>query len=170
MNSVGLLFRDLPVGLKLTDKLTIRELYRDVHEQVQSAIKYCCYPYEDLDAEVVSEDGACLLYQQDIRDGGDLEDMNIEMIHVRQNQAASQALLDIQILDGEAGLETMIDYAASRYKKESVEKFKDIFVRITQLLLHHTTQNDITVKEIREKIKGNNSIFKIVTSIFSRKG
>ena len=30
--------------------------------------------------------------------------------------------------------------------------------------------NDITVKEIREKIKGNNSIFKIVTSIFSRKG
>ena len=170
MNSVGLLFRDLPVGLKLTDKLTIRELYRDVHEQVQSAIKYCCYPYEDLDAEVVSEDGACLLYQQDIRDGGDLEDMNIEMIHVRQNQAASQALLDIQILDGEDGLETMIDYAASRYKKESVEKFKDIFVRITQLLLHHTTQNDITVKEIREKIKGNNSIFKIVTSIFSRKG
>ena len=111
-----------------------------------------------------------MLYQQDIRDGGDLEDMNIEMIHVRQNQAASQALLDIQILDGEDGLETMIDYAASRYKKESVEKFKDIFVRITQLLLHHTTQNDITVKEIREKIKGNNSIFKIVTSIFSRKG
>ena len=170
MGSVGLLFRDLPVGLKLNGKRTIRDLYQDVHKQVQNAIKYSCYPYEDLDAEVVSEDGACLLYQQDIRDGGDLEDMNIEMITVRQNQAASQALMDIQILDGEDGLETMIDYAASRYDEESIVKFKDIFMKITQLLLHHTTQDDITVQDIKKQVNSNNSIFKLVTGIFSRKG
>ena len=170
MNSVGLLFRDLPVALKLSNNTTIRDIYQNVHKQVQNAIKYSCYPYEDLDAEVVSEDGACLLYQQDIRDGGDLDDMNIEMINVRQNQAASQALLDIQILDGADGLETMIDYTASRYDKESIIKFKDIFMKITQLLLHHTTQDDITVQDIKKKINSENSIFKFVTGIFSRKG
>lgn len=169
MNSVGLLFRDLPVALKLNDKRTIRDLYQDVHKQVQNAIKYSCYPYEDLDAEVVSEDGACLLYQQDIRDGGDLEEMNIEMIDVRQNQAASQALMDIQILDGEGGLETMIDYSASRYDEDSIVKFKDIFMKITQLLLHHTTQDDITVGDVRWEISTENSFFKFVAGIFSRK-
>ena len=96
--------------------------------------------------------------------------MNIEMISVRQNQAASQALMDIQILDGEDGLETMIDYTASRYDEESVVKFKDIFMKITQLLLHHTTQDDITVQDIKKQVNSNNSIFKLVTGIFSRKG
>ena len=42
--------------IKLNGKRTIRDLYQDVHKQVQNAIKYSCYPYEDLDAEVVSED------------------------------------------------------------------------------------------------------------------
>ena len=92
------------------------------------------------------------------------------MITVRQNQAASQALMDIQILDGEDGLETMIDYAASRYDEESIVKFKDIFMKITQLLLHHTTQDDITVQDIKKQVNSNNSIFKLVTGIFSRKG
>ena len=64
----------------------------------------------------------------------------------------------------------MIDYAASRYEEDSIVKFKDIFMKITQLLLHHTTQDDITVSDIRKKINSKNSIFKIVTGIFSRKG
>lgn len=169
MSSVGLLFRELPVALKLSDKRTVRELYQSVHKQVQDGIKYSCYPYEELDANVVAEDGACLLYQQDIRDGGDLSDMNIEMIDVRQNQAAAQDLLDIQILDGSDGLEIMMDYASSRYKNESMIKFKDIFIKVTQLLIHHTTQDDITVLDIKKKLDTNNSIFKKVISIFSKK-
>ena len=64
----------------------------------------------------------------------------------------------------------MIDYAASRYDEESIVKFKDIFMKITQLLLHHTTQDDITVQDIKKQVNSNNSIFKLVTGIFSRKG
>ena len=169
MSTVGLLFRELPAALELTDKRTIRDIYNDIHIQVQNGIKYSCYPYEELDASVVTEDNACLLYQQDIRDGGDLEEMNIKMIDVRQNQAAAQSLMDIQILDGSDGLETMIDYAASRYKSDSIAKFKDIMIKITQLLIHNTTQDDITFKEIKRALDTNSSVFKKVVSIFKRK-
>ena len=54
--------------------------------------------------------------------------------------------------------------------KCAIIKFKDIFMKITQLLLHHTTQDDITVQDIKKKINSENSIFKFVTGIFSRKG
>ena len=43
-------------------------------------------------------------------------------------------------------------------------------MKITQLLLHHTTQDDITVADIKKKVNSENSIFKFVTGIFSRKG
>ena len=37
----------------------------------------------------------------------------VEEIEIQQNKAASQAVLDIQILDGEAGLQYVFDYAVS---------------------------------------------------------
>ena len=43
-------------------------------------------------------------------------------------------------------------------------------MKITQLLLNHTTQDDITVSDIKKKINSENSIFKFVKGIFSRKG
>lgn len=170
MSSIGLLFRSLPVALKLEDKRTLRDLYSDVHTQIQDAIKYCCYPYVDITYNVGSEETAFLLYQQDIRDGSDLGDMNIETIDIRQNQAASQTILDIEILDGEDGLETMIDYASSKYKDESMVKFKDLFIRVVQIMTKYTAQKDVTVYDLRKEIKNENSIFKIFSSIFTRKG
>ena len=170
MSSVGLLFRSLPVALKLEDKRTLRDIYSDVHTQIQDSIKYCCYPYVDITYNVGSEETAFLLYQQDIRDGSDLGDMNIETIDIRQNQAASQTILDIEILDGEEGLETMIDYASSKYKDESMVKFKDLFIKVVHIMAKYTAQKDITVYDLRKEIKNENNIFKIFSSIFSRKG
>ena len=87
----------------------------------------------------------------------------------RQNQAASQTILDMEILDGADGLELMIDFAASRYDEASVEKFKDIYVKLAQALVTHNSQKDVTVGEIKEKIRDKKSFFQVVKGIFSRK-
>ena len=126
--SVGLLFRDLPVGIRFNKEMTLRELFADVHNQIQKGIEHCCYPYVEKDRQVVNDDTAYLLYQQDMRDMGGLEELNVESIEIRQNQAASQTIIDMEILDGEDGLVLMIDYAASLYKDESMDKFRDLFV------------------------------------------
>ena len=169
MNSIGLLFRDLPVALKLDNERTLRELYQDVREQVQNAIKYSCYPYVDKTYNVVSDDAAYLLYQQDIRDNGSFGDMEIETIDIRQNQAASQTVLDIEILDGEDGLEVMFDYASSKYKFESMDKFKDLFIRVVHTMAEYTTQSDISVQDIKKEVINKENIVKKVVSIFTKK-
>jgi len=169
MTSVGLLFRDLPVGIRFRDEETLRNVFADVHDQVQKGIEHSCYPYVDLHNQVAQGESAYLLYQQDIRDMGGMDGFDIEHVDVRQNQAASQTILDMEILDGQDGLQLMIDFAASRYEESSIEAFKDIFVKLAQILVTHNSQKDVTIGEIRETIRDKKTIFQRVKGIFSRK-
>ena len=169
LSSVGLLFRDLPVGVRFSDSETLRNVFADVHDQVQKGIEHSCYPYVDMNNQVGSGEAAYLLYQQDIRDMGGLEGFDIKNIDVRQNQAASQTILDIEVLDGADGLQVMIDFAASRYEEASIERFKDIYVKIAQTLVTHNSQADVTIGEIKEKISDKRNIFSVFASIFRKK-
>ena len=169
MNSVGLLFRDLPVGLRLEDDVTLRELFAEVHTQVQKGIEHSCYPYVDIHNQAGGTEAAYLLYQQDIRDTGGFEGMDIETIDIRQNQAASQTILDMEILDGSDGLVLMIDYMASLYDDDSMENFKDIFIKVAQGLVSHNSQTDVTVGELRKAYRNRKTFFETVKGVFRRK-
>ena len=168
MNSVGLLFRELPVGLRMKDDMTIRDLFADVQDQVQKGIEHCCYPYVDTHNQAGSSESAYLLYQRDIRDMGGLEELSVEAIDIRQNQAASQTILDMEILDGADGLELMIDYTASLYEDESMEEFKNTFVKVAQALVTHSG-DDLTVGDIRKKCKNKFNFFATFRGAFKRK-
>ncbi len=159
MSSCGLLFRDLPIGIKLDDKQTVRELFNEVHRQVQKGIEHSCYPFVDKHNTAGGGESAYLLYQQDIRDVGGLDGMDIEAVEIKQNLAASQTVLDMQILDGKKGLMLVLDYAASRYDASSMEKYRDIFIKITQKLINHTSQKDITVGDVRVEFKKKRNFF-----------
>ena len=169
MTTVGLLFRDLPVGIRLKDSDTLRNVFADVHEQVQKGIEHSCYPYVDSRNQVDEGECAYLLYQQDIRDMGGMDSFGVEMVDIRQNQAASQTILDMEILDGADGLTLMIDFAASRYTEESMEHFKDIYVKLAQALVTHNSQADVTIGEIREKVEDKKTFFRTIAGIFGRK-
>ena len=169
MTTVGLLFRDLPVGLRLRDDLTLRDAFADVHDQVQKGIEHSCYPYVDLHNQVANGESAYLLYQQDIRDMGGIDGFDVETVDVRQNQAASQTILDMEILDGADGLQLMIDYAASRYHDKSIEAFRDIYIRVAHALAEHQGQEDVTIGTLRRHLKEKKNLLKIVTGVFRRK-
>ena len=169
MNTVGLLFRDLPIGLRFKDEMTLRDIFADVHDQVQKGIEHSCYPYVDTRNQVANGESAYLLYQQDIRDMGGMGGMDIETVDIRQNQAASQTILDMEILDGAEGLILMIDYAASRYEQTSIEMFKDIYVRIAQSLVTQTSQEDITFGQIQKKMEDKKNFFIRIVSKFKKK-
>ncbi len=169
MNTVGLLFRDLPIGLRFRNDMTLRDIFADVHTQVQQGIEHSCYPYVDTRNQVGSGEAAYLLYQQDIRDMNGMDGMNIETVDIRQNQAASQTILDMEILDGSEGLVLMIDYAASRYEQNSIEAFKDIYVRAAQSLVTQTSQEDITYADIQAKLEDKKNFFIKIVSKFRRK-
>lgn len=169
MNTVGLLFRDLPVAFRFDKGQNIADIFADAHEQVQKAIEHSCYPYVENNSLAVEDDVAYLLYQRDIRDAGDLDGMEIETVDIRQNNAASQSVLDIEILDSELGLRLSLDYAASRYDRETMERFRELFTRIAAVLVHADGAEYITVKELRDEVQKNHSFFRKVMSVFTKR-
>ena len=153
MTTVGLLFRELPVGIRFRPERTIRDVFSDVQDQVRKGIEHCCYPYVDIHGEVATGESAYLLYQQDLRDTDSLEEAGLEVVDVRQNQAASQTILDMEVLDGSDGLQLMIDFSASWYDEKSMERFAWIFAGTAQLIARHDGQTDLTIKEITHSIQ-----------------
>jgi hypothetical protein len=100
---------------------------------------------------------------------GGLDGMDVETIDIRQNQAASQTILDMEILDGEDGLMLMMDYTASLYDDESMDEFKDLFIKVAQGLVTHNSQTDVTISELRNKYNNKKNFFEVVMGIFRRK-
>ena len=90
-------------------------------------------------------------------------------MEIRQNQAASQTVLDMEILDGEEGLMLMMDYAASLYRDESMDHFKELYVKTAQALVTHNSQNDVTIGELRKKLDDKGNFFIKIASRFRRK-
>ena len=166
-SSIGLFFRDLPVALRLNDKMTLRDIFAEVQEQVKNGIKYSCYPYNEIDAPPVVDDDTCILYQRDLREVGDFGGMDVEEIEIRQNKAASQAVLDIQILEGEAGLQYVFDYAASRYKKETMSDFQSLFKRVIATIVNANTDN-YTFAQLKKDVCCKKGLLQRIKAVFAK--
>ena len=167
-SSVGLFFRDLPVALRLNAEMTLRDIFAEVHEQVQNGIKYSCYPYNEIEAPPVDDDDTCILYQRDLRDIGDFGGLDVEQIDIRQNKAASQTVLDIQILDGEAGLQYVFDYAASRYKKETMSEFQNLFKSVVAAIVNNANTDAYTFEQLKRDARGKKGLLqRIKEKIFN---
>ena len=63
----------------------------------------------------------------------------------------------------------MFDYASSKYKYESMDKFKDLFIKIVHAMVEKTSQSDVTVQDIKNEVNNNKNILKKFVSKFSRK-
>lgn len=169
MNTVGLLYRDLPIAFRFDKNQNIGDIFADAHEQVQKAIEHSCYPYVENNSLAVEDDIAALLYQRDIRDAGELGGMEIETVDIRQNKAASQSVLDMEVLDSEDGFALALDFASSRYERETMERFRELFLRITAVLVHADGAEYLTVKSLRDEVQKNHSFFRKVMSVFSKR-
>ena len=146
MNIAGLLYKDLPVGVKLSKKLKIDSLYKDVVEQINGGIEHSCYPYVEQGKAAVTDDVACVLYQDDLRELNDMPGLLGE-VEIKQNKAASQAVLDVEIRNTAEGMMCVLEYASSRYEKASMEKYAKYLEAVIKLLIA-TVDDDITVKQL----------------------
>ena len=167
-SSVGLFYRDLPVAICLKDQMTLRDIFVEVQQQVQNGIKYSCYPYNEINSQIVNEDVTCVLYQRDLRDVGDFGGLNVEQMEIRQNKAASQSVLDIQILDGEAGLQYVFDYAASRYEQETMSGFLNLYKRVVASIINASTEG-YTFGQLKKDVRGKKGLMQKIKDIFSNR-
>ena len=100
---------------------------------------------------------------------GDFGGLNVEQMEIRQNKAASQAVLDIQILDGEAGLQYAFDYSASRYKEKTMVAFRELFERVVAAIIDNAGADDCSFKQLKECVSGKKSLMQKIKNIFKTK-
>jgi hypothetical protein len=136
---------------------------------VQNGIKYSCYPYNEIEAPPVDDDDTCILYQRDLRDIGDFGGLTVEEIEIRQNKAASQTVLDIQILDGEAGLQYVLDYAASRYKKETMSEFQNLFKSVVAAIVNNANTDGYDFGQLKRDVRGKKGLLQKIKDIFANR-
>lgn len=153
INCIGLMLYDLPAALCMKKDDLIMDLIRDVEQQINEGIANNSFSFTIHNVSVVLDDGVCFLYQEGIRDGGGMADSGIEMSEVRQNNAASENMVDVQVKDDSDGLNLEIDYNGCRYKKESMEKFSDIFVTVTEMFAEAEDVETMSVNDIIEAVK-----------------
>ncbi len=151
MSSVGLLFRNLPVGVQFTQNTTLKELYDDVIEQINSGITHSCYPYIESDNNVVEDDYACVLYQDDIRNLGEIPGL-IGEVELDNEKLASQNIMDLEILNRDEGIVMMIDYAASLYNDDSIDRYRKIYCATIDALLGHIGDEGVLIKKLGREI------------------
>lgn len=152
MSSVGLLFRDLPVGVSLTGKMKLTDLYADVVDQINKDIEHSCYAAVEGSGNVYVGDMECILYQDDLREIDDMPGLLGE-VEIEQNYAASQNVLDIEILNSkEEGMIAMLDFASDRYDEASMINYGGLMRATVKMMLNAVDREDVTVKKLLESV------------------
>lgn len=151
MSSVGLLFRDLPVGISFRKDMNLKELYTQVTDQTTEGIAHSCYSYIEGNSNVVEDDTLCVLYQDKLRSVEDIPGL-LEEMELKNPYAASQNIMDMQILNQEEGLMLVLDYTGSLFKTESIEKFRKIYCATIEALCAHIEDDTITMKKMGREI------------------
>ena len=168
-SSVGLLCRELSVALRLHNKSDLRDIFAEIHNQVRDGIKYSCYPYMAMKPQNEEGDIACVIYQRDIREGDDFSEINMERVKIAQNDAAAQSVLDIQILDGEDGLQYVFDYAAGRYELETMTEFQNLFRSVIAAIVNNVNTEGYDFEHLKKEVCDKKGLMQKIKDTFAKK-
>lgn len=166
LNTVGLLFRNLPVAVSLKANTRLVDLYAEVVNQINQGIEHSCYPYVEIGRGAVVDDIECVLYQDDLREIGDMPGLLGE-VEIKHNFAASQNILDLEILNSPEGMQVMLDYASSRYNKETIEVYSKIMGAVIKTLIKYVDTDTATVKTALKNVYDELGVGNIFSKLFA---
>ena len=149
MNSVGMLFYTLPLMLTVTDDLTLEEMLTDIKDQMNNSLKYSsCSFVSSTYVSPVKDDCICFMLQDDARALSENWEHPFEMVDIAINDRASQTSLDVEIMTNGDEPNLYLDYAASLYNADTIERYGTLIKNIADKLIYYKDCPDITVREI----------------------
>ena len=168
-SSVGLLFRELSVALRLRSNADLHDIFAEIHDQVRNGIKYSCFPYIASKRQAVGEDVVCVVYQKDLLEAENFTGVNVEAVEIAHNNAAAQSVLDIQILDGEDGLLYEFDYAASHYDESTMTDFLALLRRTVSAIVQSVNTEAYTFRQLKRDVRDEKSLGARLRKLFHKK-
>ena len=152
MNSVGMLFYTLPLMLTVTDTLTFEEMLTDIKDQMNNSLKYSsCSFVSSTYVSPVKDDCICFMLQDDARTLSENWEHPFEMVDIAINNRASQTSLDVEIMTNDDEPNLYLDYAASLYNADTIERYGALIKSIADKLIYYRDCPDISVREIISK-------------------
>lgn len=137
-NIIGNMILDMPVALKLKN-LTINQIFESINKQLKGNLLHRDYSYTLLDEKILKDDILCFIYHDNLYDVPSkinlFESMVRDFNDYSKGNGASDNIIDVELRRCNNGFLILIDYAANKYKSQTIEKFVDIFLEYTHKLL-----------------------------------
>ena len=134
----GNLVRLYPIRIKFEEKMKISELNNEITKQSKDLLKKLYYPHI-----LYSEDGEIMndIYQKDFNKAVNFCGIQRESVPVPPRNL-DEGIFTNQVIDAcynltEDGLEVEWQYPFNRYKKDTINGFRDIFIKYCDKLAEH---------------------------------
>ena len=145
--TVGMLFREFPVAIRLHDEITLCELFSDVRDQISQGIVHSSYPWLSLNASPQSNDNISLNYQDMIGFENELG-MEMEELDLPVSADASPCALEVEIIDDDGDIDISATFSGSRFREEEVARFLNMIIDIFNAMLDRRETLNISLGEM----------------------
>lgn len=147
---VGLLFRELPVGVKVVAQTRLNDHLLDVMDQIYEGIAHSAYPWVSLTSDPLSADSTSFNYQNLIGTERDLP-IALESQELPEDEYPSPGALEIDLEnDGDTRLFTAV-FSPDRFMKEDVERFLDMMMDMIGAFVANRNNLDISLEALFEQ-------------------
>ena len=146
--SIGLFYKDFPIAFTIDDKTKLKDLLMQAKEQVLESISHGSLSYFDRIGLYQGYEVLCLLYQGDMYECDKYRSFmknTAEPLETDEFPCGCGNSPELEILEGRDGFGFILDYNAAQYKRESMEKFVNLFTASCEMLLMAAENPDITL-------------------------
>lgn len=151
MNSIGCFIKDLPVTFALEEGLSVEEFLKEVVDQIKDAIAHGNISYWEETGSYSGDNLLCLIFQGDIYDYGDSDEIVMEISELPSKNMACNNKMDLEIIDSRDSFGVLVDYDAGVYERSTAEAFADLFSKACHALLN-VTDYSVSVNSVLNKI------------------
>ncbi len=146
--SIGLFYKDFPIAFTIDDKTKLKDLLMQAKEQVLESISHGSLSYFDRIGLYQGHEVLCLLYQGDMYECDKYRSFmknTAEPLETDEFPCGCGNSPELEILESRDGFGFILDYNAAQYKRESMEKFVNLFAASCEMLLETAENPDITL-------------------------
>ena len=135
--AVGLFYKDFPIAFTIDGTTRLKDLFVQAKEQAIKSLEHGSLSYFDRPGLYQGHDVFCLLYQMNIYslDGNSTIFKPPETIETDEFPDACGNSPELEILETGTEFSFILDYNAAEYKRESMEKFMQLFSSACKQLL-----------------------------------
>ncbi len=129
-NSVGMLIKNLPVGVHMDQIHNLNELITEIKKQVTDGISHCSYDYFAAQDSAFYNDPMEVNYQQNMN-ADELASLHPLQIAMENRYHAPGARLELEFLenDDNSGLfDSEIEWASNCFSKERIHSFHELYI------------------------------------------